>query len=60
MLDLRCDELGSNALAPLYFDASVDTTLQLQYLIGKHMVVNPPFKMVMQFLELVEKAFEAS
>ena len=48
---------GLNALAPLFYDASQDATLQTEVIAGKDLVCNPPFDRVQDFIALVERAY---
>ena len=41
VVDMTCDIIGSNSLAPLYFDSMTDALLQANYLAGKCIVCNP-------------------
>ena len=57
IVDICCDTLGSNALAPLYLDARVDALIHEEYLRGKRVVCNPPFDQAEEFIELLEQAY---
>ena len=43
VVDICSDVVGGNSLAPLFYCAFEDSTLQSAYLRGKHLICNPPF-----------------
>ena len=45
-LDMCSNPIGTNSVAPLYFSAMVDALRQGNYIRGKRLMVNPPFKLV--------------
>ena len=57
VVDPCCNVIGSNALAPLYFDAMTDALLQPEYLAGKRIVCNPMFDKASWFIDVLLDAF---
>ena len=57
LLDLCADCCGYNSLAPLFYDARADALLQLEYIEGEDMIVNPPYDRIPEFIELLEEAY---
>lgn len=57
MIDICCDLVGGNALAPLFFSSYEDALKQLRYLLGKRIICNPVFHRVDEFRKLLEQAY---
>ena len=53
VIDACSDSCGLNALAPLYFDAIADTLKRAYYLKGRRSIMNPPFNLMAEFVDLV-------
>ena len=56
-LDLACNPIGSNAVAPLFISAMVDALRSGRYIKGKRLMVNPIFVLIRQYKALLEQAF---
>lgn len=56
-VDMCADFMGSNVHTPLYYDASVDSTQQDEWLAGAKVWGNPPFSDPTPFIEVLERAF---
>ena len=55
-VDLACNPIGSNAVAPLFICAMADALKSRKYLPGKRLMVNPMFKLTKEYKELLEQA----
>ena len=57
-IDGCCNVLGSNANGAVFFDAASDALKQVQYFAGRDSVINPPFDMCLQFIDLIKNALK--
>ena len=54
--DLSSDATGSNSKAPLFFDATLDATIQYESFAGMHCWCNPVWKKFGLWVDAIEKA----